>query len=93
MMRHEIKATWGIAFKVWWSMLWRTLIFVFGASFIASFILGFILRLTVGDIPQQYGAIIGGVTGFAVSFPIMLWIYKTILNKSYKNFRITIVET
>ena len=85
------EVTWGQATKVWWSFVWRSLLY----SFIAGALLGFIIGL-VGALlgaPERTISILGTSAGALVSIPISIWVVRTILRKSWSGFRIAVIPS
>jgi len=86
---NELEVTWGRALRVWWSIMWRALLFCFIAGFIAGFIVGFIGGMSGLD-PKSI-QLYAGIAGAAVGIPIGIWVVKTVLGKKYSEFRIALV--
>jgi len=86
----EVAITWDKVTKVWWSLVWRSLLFGFIAGFVAGFIIGFIGAIAHIDISiTRPLCVIGGLlTGIPVGF----WVIKYVLNIRYKDFRIALVS-
>lgn len=85
-----VQVTWMRAFKVWWSLLWRGMLFGFLAGAGVGFILGFILGL----VRVEQGVIkdVCTVAGYIVSIPVGIAVTKFVLNRRYSDFRIALVR-
>ena len=55
-----VELTWGRVVKVWWSLIWRGLLFGFLGGFIIGFIIAFILTMLRVD---QNDPIVNQITG------------------------------
>jgi len=87
----EIKTvTWGDAVQVWWSLAWRSVVFILPASFIVGAILG--LVMSVANIPIEPYRVPMQLLGAAIAICISIWIIKGLLNKSYRGFRLVVVR-
>ncbi len=73
---------------VWWAFVWRASLF----SFIVSIVIGFIagVALSVAGKPE-HSRIVGTLVGYLVSIPISILVFRHVLEKGYKNFRIVLV--
>lgn len=83
--------TWGQATKVWWSFIWRSLLY----SFIAGAVLGFIIGAVGGLLgaAERTISILGTAVGALVSIPISIWVVRTILRKSWTGFRVAVIAS
>ena len=88
---NEVEVTWGRAVKVWWSIVWRAVLFGFIGGIVAGFIVGFIGGLTgaAGDRITM----LSGLAGAIVGIPVGIWAVKVVLKKKYSDFRIALVST
>jgi hypothetical protein len=86
---NELEVTWGRAIKVWWSIMWRAVLFGFIAGLVAGFIVGFI----GGMAGAATGTIttLSGIAGGIVAIPVGMWVIKVVLTKRYSDFRIALV--
>jgi ABC-type glycerol-3-phosphate transport system permease component len=88
----ELEVTWGRAFQVWWSYLWRNLIAIVVSMLVGIFvgaIMGFVMGMLGFSLEIiRIGAIlIGIVLGLVISvIPI-----KMILGKDFGEFRLALV--
>ena len=79
---NEVDVSWGRAIKVWWSLVWRGLLF----GGIAGFIAGLIMALAGAG---EHAGIAGGLSGI----PVGVWVIKTVIGSEYSDFRIVLVPT
>lgn len=85
----KIEVTWGATLRVWWSYVWRTMLF----SGILGCILGFIGGFVVGAMGKpELGGTVGGILGYIGSIPVSIWVLKKILNKKYKEFSVALIN-
>lgn len=73
-----IPPTWEIAFRVWWSIFWRSALISI-PHWILKF--GFVLKF-----PEWVSGIF-----FFILIPAYIYVIKVILNKKYKDFKLAIV--
>ena len=88
---YEQELTWGIAIRVWWSFMWRALLFGFLLGAVAGFIVGFaggFLGLSKEQV-ILYSQILGAIMGCIAGVMVM----KHVLNKRFKKFRVAILQT
>lgn len=85
----KVEVTWKATLVVWWSYVWRVMVFSSILGFILGFVGGFIVAM-IGR-PDLSG-ITGGILGYIGSIPISIWVLKKILNKKYKNFSVALVS-
>mgnify|MGYP001769822365 CR=1 FL=1 len=87
----EVEVTWGRAVRVWWSLVWRTVLFGvlagLGVGFVFSF-LGSIAGMSQGSI-----FIYSTIAGYATGIPIGIWVLKTVLSKRFSDFRLALIST
>ena len=82
--------TWGMAARVWWSLTWRTLVFIFPVVFVFSFILGVVMAMA--GIPREPYALAVQLAGASIGLIVNIWIIKRLLSKRYSNFSITVTH-
>lgn len=87
----KIQVTWGHAINIWWSLSWRILLFGGLAGFALGLLFGIVGTVTGADdnLIQTWSEI-GGIL---VSIPVGIWVVKTILNKDFRKYRITLVPS
>ena len=76
----EVELSWERAIKVWWSLVWRSLLFGGLAGGVAGFIVGIL------GFPH-----LGGLAGLVVGIPVGMWVVKLVLAKSFSDFRLALV--
>ena len=86
---NEIDVTWGRAAKVWWSLLWRSLLFAGVAGFGVGVIVG-VVGAIVGA-SREAVSVISFFAGLGLGVPIGIWVVKLILTKNYSDFRVALV--
>ena len=84
-----VQVTWMKALKVWWSLLWRGLIFGFLAGAAVGFILGFLMGLARVD-PETIKTVCT-IGGYIVSIPVGVVVTKFVLKNRYSDFRIALI--
>lgn len=76
------------ALCVWWAFIWRTTLF----TFIVSIVLGFVAGMVLGIAGKpEHARIVGSLLGYLASIPISVLVFRHILEKGYKNFRIVLL--
>jgi xanthosine utilization system XapX-like protein len=89
----ELDVTWGRAFRVWWLLLWRSIVGATLLSFVAGFVFGLIYALLAGVFgwPAVGASIGGGVLGVIIGGVWAVLVVRMALNKKYAEFRIVLV--
>jgi hypothetical protein len=90
-----IRPTWTLTLRVWWTLVWRGLVFGFIAGLFAGLvggIIGGILGPSLGFEPGVLGGKLGGYFGFVAGLGVSVWILKGVLGSEYKNFKIVVVS-
>lgn len=73
---------------IWWAFVWRATLF----TFIVSIVIGFVAGVVLGVAGKsEHARIVGTLVGYLVSIPISVLVFRHILEKRYKNFRIVLV--
>ena len=85
--KKEVKPTWGISFKLWWSFFWRCLLW----GGVAGFVLGIIFFI-LADLVGLNGTLIGIITLNIVFILMSVFVFKRILAKRYKSFQILLIQ-
>ena len=70
-----MKVTWGQTIPVWWSMIWRSVLFGMLAGFVAGFFAGLLVH------HPEKGELYGGIAGLIVSIPTSMFAMKQTLTK------------
>lgn len=86
----EVEVTWGKITKIWWSILWRYILFAALIGGVIGFIVGFFGSIAhIDKVTLGRTCLIGGVL---VAFPVSLWVLmKVIRKKSFGDFRIALM--
>ena len=84
-----VQVTWMHAFKVWWSLLWRGLLFSFLAAVGLGFILGFFMELL--KVEPEIIKTVCVTAGYIVSVPIGIAVTKLVLKKHYSDFKLALI--
>ncbi len=84
-----LEVTFARATKVWWSLAWRALLFGLLAGAAAGFVIGIVCA--IAQVPQEQISRYGGLAGLVVGVPVGIWVVKTVLQKSWSDFRIVLV--
>jgi hypothetical protein len=86
----ELEVTWKRASIIWWSLLWRWVLF----SALAGLIAGFVIGLAMVAFGVVEGAeVYGRIAGVVVGIPVGIWVVKTVLVKEFNRFRIVLVPS
>jgi hypothetical protein len=85
----HLDVTWTRALKVWWSLAWRGLLFGALAGGLAGFFVG--VAGSAAGVQLETIRQLGSLAGLAVGIPVGLWVVRTILQKSWSDFRIVLV--
>lgn len=85
-----IEVTWGMAFRVWWSVFWRSVVFILLASIGIGFLFGFIGAM-LGMPPTGGVLLLIQLLGFLAGVGISVWIFKKILYKRYSGFSVVCI--
>lgn len=86
---NEVEVTWGNALKVWWSIVWRAILFCAIAGFVVGLIIGFVGGFMGSD--REFITRLSALAGGIVSIPVGIWVVKIVLTKRYSSFRIALV--
>ncbi len=86
-----IEATWGIALKIWWWIIWRSLLVAIISGFVLGFIAGLILRLA-GMNPALIQIIVLPL-GIILGIGVNVFFFKKIIGKKFKDFTLVLLKT
>ena len=92
-MRAEVnfvQVTWARAIKVWWSLMWRGLLFGALAGGVVGAILGAIL--TISGVDLRTIRMIGQIAGMILGIPVGVAVTKFVLTKRFSDFTIALIE-
>lgn len=85
----KVQVTWANAIYVWWSFVWRCVLF----GGIAGALLGGIGGAVAALIGRgELAGTVGGILGYLISIPVSVWALKTVLSMQYKNFSVALVR-
>jgi GYF domain 2 len=87
--RQELEITLGRLFRIYWLLIWRSLLGSLVIGFVLGFIIGLVLRVVGVPLPQI--RTISGVVGLAGGAVWALFCLKMALEKKYRDFRIMLV--
>jgi hypothetical protein len=85
-----IPVTWKHALKVWWSIVWRTLIY----GFMAGFLIGFFAGITLSGLGlslEKYQNLLNLLSSLVLIL-IQIGIIKYVLSKKYPDFRVALIK-
>jgi len=86
----EIKVSWSHAVNIWWSLIWRWVLFGGIAGLIAGIVLGLVSTLPgMSDLVDTYGQL----TGMLVGIPVGIWVVKHVLSLEYRRYRIALLPS
>jgi len=77
--------------KIWWFLLWRTVLFGAIAGFVMGFILGILLLFT--QVEEQTKILISQSAGLLVTIPVGIWVLSLLFDKAFADFRIVLVSS
>jgi hypothetical protein len=89
----EIPISWNYVFKIWFSLLWWSLVFLVLVVILCGsigFVLGYIMGLF--GIEQNVILLICGVGGFVTALPLSVIPIKTIVGKNFGKFKLTLLD-
>ena len=87
----EIRANWGHAIRIWWSLVWRVLLFGGIAGFLLGLLAG-VVGATTGIEDDALAAYVE-IGGVLVSIPVGIWAVKVILGRDFRKFRVVLVPS
>jgi hypothetical protein len=92
MEMEEVQVTWKHAIKIWWSWLWRAMLWTLPTALAFGFIVGLVMAMS--GIPiEPYQLYLQAAGGFIGIF-FGIYTLKIILTKkSFNGFRIVLVKT
>lgn len=95
---NELEPTWDIAFKVWWSIMWRLVAAAAGAfvALMGIVILIILFTAALRTLPDGDGEILNRylahIPWTAILIPLQIWAILLVLRKKdFKTFRIAIL--
>ena len=86
----EVEVTWGKVTKIWWSILWRYILFAALIGGVIGFIVGIFATIAhIDKVTLGRTCLIGGLL---TAFPVSLWVLmKVIQKKNFGDFRIALM--
>lgn len=87
----EIEITWLRALKIWWSIVWRILLYSAAFSVLVGIPIG-IAAAALGLDPEAAGQV-GRILGTLMGLVIAVWVVKIVMGKSFSDFRIVLVPS
>jgi hypothetical protein len=85
----ELEITLGRLFRIYWLLIWRSLLGSLVIGFVLGFIIGLVLRVVGVPLPQI--RMISGLVGIVGGAVWALFCLKMALEKKYRDFRILLV--
>lgn len=85
----ELEMTWGKATQIYWSMMWRTLLYVMLPAGMVGFVVGFFLAIKQIPAEPHIWKLQLAILPFAVFMGI--WIIKKVLSDPIFGYRIVLV--
>lgn len=82
------RATWDIVLRIWWSMVWRYMLGVFGLMYVINFSLDMGFLAMGGD--MAVSAKISHVLNYVVGILVSIVVVGSVLRGKFKTFRIVI---
>jgi len=84
-----LQPTFKRAAKIWWSWLWRSVLFGGAAGLFGSVVLS--LSGIQGHISQNAGEFVALALGGALAVPVGIWVFQMVLEKDFAEFTIRLV--
>ena len=85
----HLDVTWGRAARVWWSLMWRAILFGGLGGTTVGFVLGFFLGFA--GTPPVVITTVSGWTGLIIGVPIGIWVVRNVLRTSWADFQIALI--
>jgi hypothetical protein len=84
-----LEPTFQRAARIWWSWVWRSIVFGGAAGLFGSLVLS--ISGILGRISQTSAQVVGAVIGIGLAVPVGIWVFQMILEKDFGEFRIRLV--
>jgi hypothetical protein len=84
-----LEPTFKRAARIWWSWVWRSVIFGGAAGLFGSVVLN--LSGVLEHISERAGQILGAAIGIALAVPVGIWVFQMVLEKNFGEFQIRLV--
>jgi hypothetical protein len=75
--------------RIWWAWVWRSVLFGGAAGVFGSLVLS--LSGILNHISEKAGQYLGLALGLALAVPVGIWVFQTVLEKDFGEFRIRLV--
>jgi hypothetical protein len=75
--------------RIWWAWVWRSVLFGGAAGVFGSLVLN--LSGILNHISEKAGQYLGVALGLALAVPVGIWVFQTVLEKDFGEFRIRLV--
>ena len=85
-----VEVDWMRAVKVWWSLLWRSVLFSFLAGAAIGFIIGFFMGIFKAE--QETVKTVSAIAGYIIAIPVGIAVVKHVLSKRYSDFKIALIK-
>jgi hypothetical protein len=85
----KVNITWDMAARVWWSYLWRLIVYGFVVALLFG---GTVILLGDSYEMSSWNVLLGVIYMFSVWFYLPTYITRKILNKKYKDFSVMVVK-
>lgn len=83
------EVTLGRVVKIWWFIIWRTVLFSAIAGIVLGFLLGLLLLFVGMAEATKQG--IAEIIGALITVPIGIWVVSQLFEKKFSDFRIVLV--
>lgn len=87
----ELELTWTRAIKIWWSLVWRLMVY--------SMVLGLLISLPIGLLAAALGLdeaqtrMLSQGMASLLSLLLGIWVLRVVLSKHYSDFRVMLVPS
>ncbi len=87
---NHIPIGYGITLSIWWSWMWRAILFAVLAGAVAGAVAGFILG--IAGVSIEVIRLVSGTLGLFIGLAVSIWALKTALSKKHKGYSLQLVE-
>jgi len=87
---HSTEATWGDGARIWWWIMWRSILGAIAGGFVIGFVIGLVASLMGVDIESiqiivtPLGALVGAI--------INIFFTKKVIGKQFKDFKLVLIR-
>src|ERR1700730_9751415 len=85
----SLQPTFKRAARIWWSWVWRSVVFGTAAGMFGSVVLS--LSGILNRVSVKTGQYLGVALGIALAVPVGVWVFQMILEKDFGEFRIRLM--